>query len=67
MTDRLIYRHKRRDERVYRTADCRFYVLKWDTEGNPVQSPLMTWWDFDRSGIERDKDWEQVDADWRLI
>lgn len=67
MTDRLTYRHRRRDERCYRTPDYRFYILKWDEAGAPIESPLMTWWDFDRSGIERDPDWERVDDDWRLV
>jgi hypothetical protein len=66
-SDRLVYRHRRRDERCYRTPDFRFYILKWDEEGNPIQSPLMSWWDFNRSGIEHDRDWEQVDIDWRLV
>ena len=65
-SDRLVYRHRRRDERVYRTPGLRFYVLKWDEAGSPIESPLMTWWDFERTGIEHDRDWEQVDIDWRL-
>lgn len=65
--DRLIYRHRTRDERCYRTVGYKFYVLKWDDFGAPIQSPPMTWWEFDRLGIERDRDWEAVDVDWRQL
>lgn len=64
--DRLILRHRRQDARVYRTPGYRFYVLTWDDFGEPVPSELMTWWEFDAAGFERDPDWERVDEDWRL-
>lgn len=64
--DRLIYRHRRQDLRAYRTADYHFYVLDWDSAGNPRPGPLLTWWEWDALGLERDPDWVSVDEDWRL-
>ena len=70
--DRYVLRHRTEDKRVYMTIDCKYYVLEWSIDGepvikvNPVTEKPYTVWEYEREFC-RSRDWIDADRDWRLL